>query len=134
MVVSKLALQHSTDNINRVSNTDTADMYMEYGSENGNARMAARSYEERFHNCYLPGHLMFTSLHQRLRDTGCFTANITAAGGPERIRAKNERILQDNRDNSRTSNRAAANILRKRVIPKCDAFSVTKEFPIIRHS
>ena len=56
--------------MNRLSNSEMADMHMMYGSANGTVRLPARLYAERFPNRHLPGDRVFTRLHQRLRDTG----------------------------------------------------------------
>ena len=66
----------------QLSNAELADMHLAYGAANGNARQAARLYQERFPNRYLPGHRMFTSIHRRLRERGSFTGRMTVAGRP----------------------------------------------------
>ena len=66
--------------------------------------MAASLYEERFTSRYLPGRRMFTSLHQRLPNTGILSANRIAAGSPMRIRAETEgKLLHHFRENPRIS-------------------------------
>ena len=49
-----------------------AEMHMAYGAVNGNARGAARLYQERFPNRYLPGHRMSANQHRRLREQDRF--------------------------------------------------------------
>ena len=66
VTLNTLALQQSTDNMNRLSN---ADMHMAHRFVNGNAGMAGRLYEMRLLNWYLPEHRMLTSLHQVLGDS-----------------------------------------------------------------
>ena len=78
-----------------------------------NGRMAARLYQERFLNLCLPWHRMFTSSHQRLRDTDSLSASRMAVGRPGQIRPENEEErLQHFRENLRTGIRAAPNQLR----------------------
>ena len=52
-----------------------ADIHMAYGATTGNARGAAKLYQERFLNRYLPGHLMYANLHRRLREHRSFNEN-----------------------------------------------------------
>ena len=82
--------------MNRFSNSEIADMQMMYGSANGNARLAAKLYAERFPNRNLLNHSVFTRFHQRLRDTGRFGVNRREAGGILRLVSPEdeERILQ----------------------------------------
>ena len=60
-------------------------MHLAYGAATGNARQAARLYQERFPNRYIPGHRMFSNLHQRLRDNGRFEINRRDAGRQRRV-------------------------------------------------
>ena len=62
-----------------------ADVHMAYDAANGNARGAARLYQERFRNRYLPGHRMFANLHRRLREHGRFNENRKDLGRPRAI-------------------------------------------------
>ena len=113
MVLNLLSLQHNTDNINLLSNAEMADVHMAYILAIGNARMDARLHEQRFLNCYLPGHRMITNLHQRLCETASFSANRIAADRSRRIGVENEEeILQHFRENPRMSIRAVTNRLR----------------------
>ena len=59
---------------------------MAYGAVNGNARGAARMYQERFTNRYLPGHRMFANLNCRLREHGSFNENQRSYGRPRELR------------------------------------------------
>ena len=87
----------------------SADTHMAYGAANGNARSAARLYQERFRDRYLPGHRMFANLHRRLREHGRFNENRKDLGRPGELRdAVEEDVLQYLRDNPHASTRAAA--------------------------
>ena len=66
--------------MNLLTNAEMADKHLTYGAANGNARQAARLFQERFPNRYIPGHRMFSNLHQRLRDIGRFEINRRDAG------------------------------------------------------
>jgi hypothetical protein len=95
--------------MNPLTNAEMADMHLAYGAADGNARRAARIYQERFPNRQVPGHRMFTNLHRRLRETGRFSANRVNAGRPRRIRLDvEEEVLEHFHHNPRTSTRAAA--------------------------
>lgn len=54
---------------------EMADMHFMYGKANGCALEARRLYQETFPNRQLPSDKMFSSLHQRLRETGNFKPN-----------------------------------------------------------
>ena len=56
-----------------------------YGTANGNPRQAARLYQERFPNRYIPSHRMFSNLHQRIRDNGSFEMVRRDAGRQRRV-------------------------------------------------
>ena len=68
-----------------ISNEELADMYKIYGEARGNAREAARLYQEMYPNRYLPNHRMFTAIHQRLRENGRFGVDRGAYGRPRRF-------------------------------------------------
>ena len=93
----------------QLSNAELADMHLAYGAANGNARQAARLYQERFPNRYLPGHRMFTAIHRRLREHGSFTGRMAMAGRPRGVRdIIEEDVLDYFRNRPRSSTRAAA--------------------------
>ena len=76
----------------------------------GNARQAARLCQERFPNRYIPGHRMFSYLHQRLRDNGKFEINRRDAGRQRRVDVE-EAVLDYFHRNPRASTRGAAEAL-----------------------
>ena len=109
VALDTLALQQSTANMDRLSNTD---MHMAHRFVNGNAGMAGRLYEMRLLNWYLPEHRMLISLHQVLGDNVSVRTWI-AAGHLGRTRTGDmQDILQHFRENPRTSIPAAAKRLR----------------------
>ena len=93
----------------QLSNAELADMHLANGAANVNARQAARLYQERFPNRYLPGHRMFTSIHRRLREHGSFTGRMAVAGRPRGVRdIIEEDVLDYFRNKPSSSTRAAA--------------------------
>jgi hypothetical protein len=96
--------------MNRLTNAEMADMHLAYGAANGNARQAARTYQDRFPNRYIPGHRMFTNLHQRLRDNGRFEINRVNAGRQRHVDVE-EAVLDHFHGNPRSSTRGAAAVL-----------------------
>lgn len=66
------------------SNEEYADMHFMYGRANGNAREAARLYQETYPGRRHPESRTFTRVHQRLRENGCFAYG-RAVGRPARI-------------------------------------------------
>ena len=90
--------------MNRLTN---AEMHFPYGAVNGNARQVAKIYQERFPNRYIPGHRMFSQLHQSLRDNGKFEINRRDAGRQRRVDLE-ERVLNHFHRNPRAGTRGAA--------------------------
>ena len=78
----------------RFTNEENADMHLIYGQANGNARLAARLYQDRFPNRHVPDHRYFANLHQRLRENGSFRGNREAAGRPRLRNNFDEQVLQ----------------------------------------
>ena len=95
--------------MHRLTNAEMADMHFTYGSADGNARRAARMYQERYPNRQVPDHRLFTALHRRLCENGSFSANRVDAGHPRQFDLDQEDdVLEHFRRNPRTSTRAAA--------------------------
>ena len=88
-----------------------ADMHLACGAANGNARQAARQYQESFPSCYIPGHIMFSNLHQRIRDNGRFEINME----------KLQSFL--GRSTLRASRKCTINCTKKNVVPARRGFS-----------
>ena len=83
---NQFTVARRADNMAHLSNEELADMHLAYGAANGNAREAARLYQERFPNRYLAGHRMFMAIHRRLREHGSFNVNRRAYDRPRPVR------------------------------------------------
>ena len=95
-VMNQFTPRHSVDTMTRLSNEDMADIHMSNGSASGNARSAARLYQEPFPNRYLPGHRMLANLH------GSFNEKMRGLGRCRELRdAVEEDVMQYFRDNPR---------------------------------
>ena len=72
------------------SHVEYCDMYFVYGFCNGNARAAVEEYQRRFPDRRIPSRLVFTRIHQTLRETGCLPS-VAAHSEREVIRKINTR-------------------------------------------
>lgn len=98
--------------MNHFTSAEYADIHFVYGLANGNARLASELYAERFPNRIHPNPKVFSSVHQRLRETG----NVRKKEPTERHRQVRtnefeEEILRQVEENSSTSVRCIANNL-----------------------
>lgn len=99
--------------MNRLPNSELADIHLFYGMANCNARRAARMYRARFPTRHVPSPETFQAIHQRLRETGTFRVARLDAGRPRAARQPEmeDAILQHFQDHPTTSTRAAANVV-----------------------
>lgn len=97
--------------MHRFSNEEMADMHLTYGEARGNAREAARIYEDRFPGRIVPDPRTFTAIHQRLRETGSFVVARPNAGRPREHVEEEEQILQYFDEHPNASCRSAAAVL-----------------------
>ena len=99
--------------MDRATNADMADMHMAYGAANGNAREAARIYQQRFPNRYHPDHRVFTRIHTRLCETGSVQVRREGTlGGPAAWNVDaEEEVLEYFRNHPTRSTREAENLL-----------------------
>lgn len=96
--------------MNRLSNTDITYVHMSYMVRRTSMLEWLLDCMNCGHQPYLTVRRMFTTLHQRLGDTGSFRTNRMAAGRPERICAENEEgILQQFSENPGTNTWAIIN-------------------------
>lgn len=92
------------------SSAEYTDIHFMYGVADGNARLAARLYAERFPNRRHPSHKVFVAVHNRLRESGQLKGNMNVTGRPRSVRNVRfeEAILQQIEENPSTSTRAIA--------------------------
>lgn len=95
----------------RFTDEEYADIVFVYGYCNGNARAAAREYQQRFPHRRHPCHSLFTSCFRRFRTTGCARPTGEGRGMVGNVDAE-ERILEALRVNPRRSTRRIATELR----------------------
>lgn len=76
----------------RYSNAEMHDAILIYGEARGNAGAAQRIYRERFPNRNTPNPRTFTSISQRLRETGSFTRR-NEGGRPRDDQNEEQRVL-----------------------------------------
>lgn len=95
----------------RFTDEEYADIVLVYGYCNGNARAAAREYQQRFSRRMHPCHSLFTSCFRRFRTTGCARPPCEGRGMMANVDAE-ERILDALRVNPRRSTRRIATGLR----------------------
>ena len=95
--------------MHRYSNIELSDIIFAYGNAYGNASLAATIYQERYPDRVCPYHSTFTSMFQRLRETG----SVRAASGPPRVIDEDRRaaVLDHFDQNPTTSTRRAAAVL-----------------------
>ena len=93
--------------MNSLTSSEMLDMHLAYGAANVNARQAARLYQERLPNSYIPDYRMSSNLHQRLRDNERFEINqeILVVRG---VKDVEEAVLDHFHLNPRSSTREAA--------------------------
>ena len=53
------------------SHVEYCDMHFVYGFCNGNARAAVKEYQRRFPDRRIPSRVVFSRIHQTMRETGC---------------------------------------------------------------
>ena len=99
--------------MNQLQNSVLADVQLFYGMANCNFRRAARMYQERYPNRYVPAHQTFAAIHRRLGETGTISVARPDAGRPRAVRDPDmEKDILDHFYNSpTTSTRAAASVL-----------------------
>lgn len=94
--------------MNRFSNEEMAEMHLAYGEARGNAREAARIYNDRFPGRIVADPRTFTAMHRRLRETGTFAVNRLDAGRPRRRDDNQDLILRYFHEHPNASCRSAA--------------------------
>lgn len=62
--------------MHRFTFPELADIHLAYGAANGNAVEARRLYAERHPGRHLPDRRLFSTVHQRLRDTGSLVVSV----------------------------------------------------------
>jgi hypothetical protein len=89
------------------------DIHFFYGAALGNAVQARRLYHQQFPDRQLPNSKTFSSVHNRLRETGKFQVCMADTGRGKTVRTVDfeEDVLQRFEDNPSTSTRAVGNTL-----------------------
>lgn len=91
------------------TNQEYADIHFIYGLADGNAAEAQRLYAERFPDRRMPDTRVFSSVHRRLCESGCFKKPLREVGRAGlRDVAEEERILELVTEDPTTSSRRLA--------------------------